>query len=287
MPGDPEQVVYVWFDALTNYINALDYAARGPLYARYWTSAEQRLHVIGKGISRFHAVYWPAMLLSAGEQLPSTIFVHGYLTVDGEKISKSRGNVVDPLRLVEQVGCDALRYWLLRAVPPTGDADFTDQRLRQAYTADLARDLGNLVQRALSMLGRYCDGRVPHAGDGPNLAPDLRGRLVQALGCDLDPRAGLAAIWDVVSRANHYAQEASPWRETDAARRDAALYTLAESVRIIGEALRPLLPHTAASIADQLGVAPEPDWLAGLGWGRLQAGHATGAPVPLFPRLAE
>jgi methionyl-tRNA synthetase len=287
VPGDPEQVVYVWFDALTNYINALDYAARGPLYARYWTNADQRLHVIGKGISRFHAVYWPAMLLSAGEQLPSTIFVHGYFTIDGEKISKSRGNVVDPLRLVEQVGCDAFRYWLLRAVPPTGDADFTDQRLRQAYTADLARDLGNLVQRALSMLGRYCVGRVPHAGVGPNLAHDLRGRLVQALGCDLDPRAGLAAIWDVVSRANHYAQEASPWRETDVARRDAALYTLAESVRVIGEALRPLLPHTAASIADQLNVAPEPDWLTGLAWGRLQAGHAIGAPLPLFPRLAE
>jgi methionyl-tRNA synthetase len=287
VPGDPEQVVYVWFDALTNYINALDYAARGPLYAPYWTNADQRLHVIGKGISRFHALYWPAMLLSAGEQLPSTIFVHGYFTIDGEKISKSRGNVVDPLRLVEQVGCDAFRYWLLRAVPPTGDADFTDQRLRQAYTADLARDLGNLVQRALSMLGRYCDGRVPHASDGPNLAHDLRGRLVQALGCDLDPRAGLAAIWDVVSRANRYAQEASPWRETDAARRDAALYTLAESVRVIGEALRPFLPRTAASIADQLAIAREPDWLAGLAWGRLEAGHAIGAPVPLFPRLAE
>jgi methionyl-tRNA synthetase len=287
VPGDAGQVVYVWFDALTNYINALDYATRGRLFGQYWANSDQRLHVIGKGISRFHAVYWPAMLLSAGEQLPSTIFVHGYFTIDGQKISKSRGNVVDPLDLIKRVGCDGFRYWLLRAVPPTGDADFTDDRLRQTYTADLASDLGNLVQRSLSMLGRYCAGRVPDVRDGPNLAYDLRPRLEQALGCDLDPRAGLAAIWDVVSRANHFAEEASPWRATEPARRDGVLYTLAESVRVIGEALRSFLPHTAASIAGQLAVAPQPDWLTGLDWGRLEPGHPIGVPAPLFPRLAE
>jgi methionyl-tRNA synthetase len=285
VPGNPEQVMYVWFDALTNYINALDYATDGAPFARYWSSAGQRLHVIGKGITRFHAVYWPAMLLSAGLPLPSTIFVHGYFTIGGEKISKSRGNVVDPLALVERIGCDAFRYWLLRAVPPTGDADYTQDKLEATYTSDLAKDLGNLVQRTVSMLGRYCDRRVPAAAGGPDLAPDLRVRLCQTVGAELDPRAGLAAIWDVVSRANHFAEETSPWRETDPARRDAALYTLAEAVRVIGEALRPFLPRTAESIATQLGRALEPDWLAGLTWGRLSPGTTVTQPVALFPRL--
>jgi len=277
VPGDLEQVMYVWFDALSNYINALDFATDGPLFTRYWSNAEQRLHVIGKGITRFHAVYWPAMLLAAGLPLPTTIFVHGYFTIGGEKISKSRGNVVDPLALVERIGCDGVRYWLLRGVPPTGDAD---------YTADLAKDLGNLVQRTVSMLGRYCDRRVPAAADGPNLAPDLADRLCQTVGADLDPRAGLVAIWDLVSRANHYAEETSPWREKDVARRDAALYTLAEAVRVIGEALRPFLPQTASSIATQLGRALEPDWLPGLAWGRLEPGSLVTQPVALFPRLS-
>jgi methionyl-tRNA synthetase len=287
VPNDPEQVMYVWFDALTNYINALDYATDGPLFARYWSGAEQRLHVIGKGITRFHALYWPAILLSVGLPLPSTLFVHGYFTIGGEKISKSRGNVVDPLALVERIGCDGVRYWLLRGVAPTGDADYTADKLDAIYTADLAKDLGNLVQRTVSMLGRYCDRRVPNGlgPDGPNLAPDLADRLCEAVGADLDPRAGLAVIWDVVSRANHYAEETSPWREKDAARRDAALYTLAEAVRVIGEALRPFLPQTASSIACQLGLCSEPDWLPGLAWGRLRPGTLVTPPVALFPRL--
>jgi methionyl-tRNA synthetase len=287
VPGDEEHVMYVWFDALTNYITALGYAHDSPLYERYWLRATQRLHVIGKGITRFHAVYWPAMLLSAGVPLPTTIFVHGYFTIGGEKISKSRGNVVDPLALVERVGSDAFRYWLLRAVPATGDADYTWERLERAYTADLAKDLGNLVQRSLSLLGRYGDGRVPEVSHSTNLAADLCQRLCQSMGAELDPRAALSAIWDVVGRANRFAEEASPWRETDRERRDQALYTLAEGVRVVGEALRPFLPRTADQIASQLGVTPEQHWLAGLAWGRLPPRTVVQAPTPLFPRLAE
>jgi methionyl-tRNA synthetase len=287
VPGDDEQVLYVWFDALTNYVTALDYATDGPLFDRYWCAAQERLHVIGKGITRFHAVYWPALLLSAGLPLPTTIFVHGYLTIGGEKIGKSRGNVVDPLALIERIGSDALRYWLLRAVPPTGDADYTDDKLEQVYSADLAKDLGNLVQRTLSLLGRYCEQRIPAPGGGPDLAPGLRNTLGQTVGRDLDPRAALSAIWDIVSRANRYAEATAPWRETDPVRRAAALFTLAESVRVIGEALRPFLPRTSGRIFMQLGIAPEQDWLAALSWGRLVPGTLVDAPRQLFPRLTE
>lgn len=285
VPNDPQQIIYVWFDALANYISALDYGTRGDLFARYWEASDERLHTIGKGIVRFHAVYWPAILLSAGLPLPTTLFVHGYLTVDGHKISKSRGNGVDPFGLIETFGADAVRYWLLRGVPPTGDADFSLARLQGAYTADLARDLGNLVHRVLSLLRRYADGRVPERACGPNLAGDLAQGVCSALDADLDPRAALACVWEVVARANRYADQAAPWREPDARARDAALSTLAEGVRVIGEALRPLLPATAASILEWLGTSPAQHWLPALTWGQLVPGTLVQSPRPLFPRL--
>ncbi|MGH2369085.1 MAG: methionine--tRNA ligase, partial [Chloroflexota bacterium] len=161
VPGDPDQVMYVWFDALANYITALGYATDDARYRRYWVDNPHRVHVIGKGILRFHAVYWPAMLLAAGEPLPDTIFVHGYLTIAGQKISKSLGNVVDPQVLVDRYGVDPVRYWLLRAVPPTDDADYTDEKLQRRYAADLADDLGNLLHRTVSMLHRYRHGVIP------------------------------------------------------------------------------------------------------------------------------
>jgi methionyl-tRNA synthetase len=154
VPGDPDQVVYVWFDALTNYITALDYASDGPLYERFWLRNPHRVHVIGKGIVRFHAVYWPAMLLSAGVPLPSDIFVHGYLTAGGRKISKSGGNAVDPVAWAQRFGTDALRYYLLRHVRATEDADFALEPFVHAYNADLADQLGNLVSRVASMIER-------------------------------------------------------------------------------------------------------------------------------------
>lgn len=302
VPGDPEQVMYVWFDALTNYITALGYADGGESYGRYWLDSRQRVHVIGKGILRFHAVYWLAMLLSAGEPLPTTLFVHGYLTIDGDKISKSRGNVVDPLDLADRYGADAVRYWLLRAVPPTGDADYTDQRLEQRYTADLANDLGNLLNRTLSMLGRYRHGCVPasvpdepHAPDQKlvALAHDLGGRLQDAMERDASPQGALVAIWQIIGQANRYVEEAAPWALAGAERAgsaeatgrlDTALYTLAETLRVIAEALRPFLPGTAERVARQLGTPLAADWAAALTWGRLPAGTVVQVGEPLFPR---
>jgi len=290
VPGDDEQVMYVWFDALTNYVTALDYASDGPLYAHFWERAHRRLHVIGKGILRFHAVYWPAMLLSAGLPLPSTLFVHGYLTLGGAKISKSLGNTVDPRIELKRVGVDAFRYWLLAAVPPTGDADYTRAKLEHTYTMDLANGLGNLVKRTLDMLARYREGQVPApSAIGQDLADGLRDRLCHAMSQDLDPRAALAAVWQVIDRANRYAEATAPWqlakRPEAAAELDTALYTLAEVVRVIGEALRPFLPTTASRILGQLRVAPSSDWPGSLAWGQLTPGTQVARAEVLFPRL--
>src|SRR5262249_18403469 len=210
VPGDSDQVMYVWFDALGNYITALDYAGDGPLYERYWAHNPHRVHVIGKGILRFHAVYWPAMLLSAGVPLPTTIYVHGYITVEGQKISKSLGNVVDPVELVERYGAEAVRYYLLREIPAAEDGDFTQERFLRAYNGDLANNLGNLLNRVVSMVNRYCGGTAPLPGpaEGPDTAliaaaRELRGRVDAAME-RFAPHEALAAVWGLVDATNKY-----------------------------------------------------------------------------------
>ncbi len=302
VPGDPDQVMYVWLDALANYITALGYATDGELYRRYWVENPHRVHVIGKGILRFHAVYWPAMLLSAGEPLPTTIFVHGYLTIGGQKMSKSLGNVIDPSDLVARYGTDPVRYWMLREVPPTQDADYTDEKLERRYNADLANDLGNLLNRTVSMIRRYRAGTVPAPGDlAPAdrdleaLAMDLGERIREAMGRDYDPQAALEAIWGLIVRANRYVEETAPWTlakaerggdEAAARRLDTALYHLAEALRVVAQALRPFLPSTAQRVAEQLGVSLEvPSWDAALQWGGLPAGTVVSEPRPIFPKL--
>jgi methionyl-tRNA synthetase len=298
VPGDRDQVVYVWFDALTNYITALGYGQSGDgrLYRRYWQDSQSRVHVIGKDILRFHAVYWPAMLLSAGAVLPTTIFVHGFLTRDGRKMSKSLGNRVDPIKLAETWGVDAVRYWLLRHVPATGDADFNDDVFSRAYSAELADGLGNLISRVIGMLHRYRAGVVPapaDAGDGElgdrgrHLAADL-GRALDAY----DPRAALDAVFALVACANRHVERARPWalardeRDGDAGTRrrlDTVLYELAETCRLVAEGLRPLLPETAGRIAAALGLALETSWAHGLGWGGAWSRRPV-ASILLFPR---
>lgn len=302
VPGDPSQVMYVWFDALTNYITALGYGSDAALYQRYWVENQERVHVIGKGITRFHAVYWPAMLLSAGQPVPATIFVHGYLTVGGAKISKSLGNVIDPLALAGQYGADPLRYWLLRGVPPTEDTDFTIEKFERRYNADLANDLGNLLQRTVSMIHRYRKGQIPEPGaaeavdrDLEATASDLTGRIHSAMGEDYDPQSALTAIWDLVVRANRYVEQTAPWvlakaarsGDTTAAQRlDTVLYHLAESLRLTAQALRPFLPSTAERMAEQLGVSLATEsWVTALGWGRLAPGTQAAEPHPIFPKI--
>lgn len=304
VPGDPSQVMYVWFDALTNYITALDYAHDGERYRHYWVDNPHRVHTVGKGVIRFHAIYWPAMLLSAGVPLPETLFVHGYINIGGAKVSKSLGNVVDPVELANQYGTDAVRYYLLRAVSATGDANFSIEQFEARYNADLANDLGNLLNRTVSMIGRYRDSRIPQAGEPTGLEQSLQEsasavtegvrRAMEAY----DPQAALDVIWSLVTRANKYAEESAPWtlakqaRSGDAVagdRLDTSLFSLAESVRLIGTALEPFLPSTSAKIAKQLGdtARETADWKTRLGWGGTKPGAVVSSPVPLFPRLEE
>jgi methionyl-tRNA synthetase len=272
VPGDRSQVIYVWFDALGNYITALDYAGNGAAYRRYWEGADWRLHMIGKGITRFHAVYWPAILLSAGLPLPNEIFVHGYVTVDGEKIGKSTGNAFDPRPLAEAFGADALRYYLLRHIRATEDGDFSRDRLRQAYRSELAGQLGNLANRTLAMVGRYLGGQltVPLEAVGE---PSALSRAVTALparvdGCveDFAFQEALAIIWEVASAANKELAERQPWDLAKRASRCAepleaerlhqsliaCLADVVGALHAIGCSLAPFLPDTSARLLRQI-----------------------------------
>ncbi|MGN9847136.1 methionine--tRNA ligase [Nonomuraea sp. H19] len=263
VPGDPAQVVYVWWDALANYITALD----GDDYDRWWVTEDHKIHLMGKGVIRFHAVYWPAMLLSAGLPLPTEIFVHDYLTVDGRKISKSAGGAVDPVALVDAYGVDAVRWWLLREVPRVGDADFTAERLIGRADEDLANGLGNLVNRVVTMVHRFLGGHVP--GDGGGLAETcarVPGAVHEAL-ADFDFRRAAAAVWTIVEEANKYVERTRPWQQ-DRAAQEASLGTLVHACRALAVQLEPFLPTAAARVAAAVG------------------GQRLARPEPLYRRLA-
>ncbi|MBE8471858.1 methionine--tRNA ligase [Streptomyces justiciae] len=287
VPDDPDQVVYVWWDALGNYVTSLGYGTDDPAYERWWAAGDRRVHLVGKGVVRFHAVYWPAMLLSAGLPLPTDILVHDYLTVGGQKISKSgNGTTVDPVALTAAYGTDAVRWWLLRDVPRVGDADFTVERLLARADADFAGGLGNLVHRIVTMVHRYRAGTVPALGaDRFAVTPLLDvcraapGRIDVALG-DFDFRRAVDAAWDIVEEANRCIDATRPWElaraerqgNADAAERlDAVLAALVTACRVLGEELRPFVPGAAEPIVRQ--VTP--------------VGRALPEAAPLFGRLQE
>ena len=216
VPGDPGQVIYVWWDALCNYITALGYGTDGDAYREWWTGA-RRVHLLGKGVLRFHAVYWPAMLLSSGQPLPTDIYVHDYLTAGGRKISKSSGNAADPAELASEYGTDAVRWWLLREVPRVGDADFTVERMIARADDELANGLGNLVNRVVAMIRRYRDGRVPGPQPVPDGGEDLdaacrqAGDRVGAALAGFDFRRATAAVWAIADEANRFVNRVRPW----------------------------------------------------------------------------
>ena len=317
LPFDPDYVNYVWFDTLTNYFSvpaALgDPGALEPLGA-YAPKAEGRrpkvegrsagdevrspeaevrlwpadVHVIGKDIVRFHAVYWPIMLHAAGVPLPHQVLVHGWWQKDGEKMSKTTGNVVDPLAVVRDWGVDAFRYYVVRELDIGPDGNWTDAGFRARYTAELANGLGNLVNRSLAMLQRYRGGIVPARSDelatevlqtASRLTAQLRAHQLQA---------GLITIWGLVNRANQYVDQTAPFKlakdPAQASRLDAVLYNLVETSRILAVLLWPFLPTTAARITQQLGLNETPDHLSAADWGGLAPGHRIGQPEPLFPR---
>jgi methionyl-tRNA synthetase len=259
VPHDPTQVVYVWFDALANYISALGFGdVASPAYQRWWVGSDERIHVIGKGILRFHAVYWPAFLLAAGQPTPTRIQVHPYLTVDGAKISKSSGTTVDPTATIERHGSDPLRWWFARDVAPVADTDFTEPRLIARANQDLANGLGNLVNRIASLVHRYREGEVPDTE--VEIAAELGALLADVAGslADFDLRCGTRLVIEAVAVVNRDLDAREPWvlarDESLAAHEllDALLARYVKSARAIAAAVGPVVPQLSARLLAQL-----------------------------------
>jgi methionyl-tRNA synthetase len=281
VPDAPGHVMYVWVDALTNYLTGAGY----PGDASEWWPAD--IHIIGKDIVRFHTVYWPAFLMSADLPLPKQVFGHGFLLNRGEKMSKSTGNIVDPLEMAESYGVDGLRYFLLREVSFGQDGSYSDEAIVTRVNADLANGLGNLAQRSLSMIAKQCGGALPGAGDepAPVLPVSLLPRITEAMD-ELALHRALEIIWEGVGEANRYFADMAPWalRKTDPAKADAVLYWTAEAVRQLAILVRWVIPASADRLLDQLGVAADARDLAALD-APLAAGAALPAPQGVFPRL--
>jgi methionyl-tRNA synthetase len=257
VPWDPEHVFYVWFDALLNYYSALSYGRENhDLTSTFWPAA---VHLIAKDILRFHTVYWPALLMAAGIELPKRVFVHGYLLMDGEKMSKSLGNVLDPFEVIDRFGADALRFYLLRDVPFGQDGSVSTASFEQRYESELANDYGNLASRTLAMIVRYRDGVLPSVGLDTGLAEDFKGldRRVGEMLDGVELTGALDEIWKGVRRLNRYVEEQAPWQlAKDPARSgelDRVLGTLAEGLRVVSVLLHPYLPDATGKLLAALG----------------------------------
>jgi methionyl-tRNA synthetase len=281
-----EGVIYVWFDALLNYISALGWPD-GPDMRTFWPASAQ---LIGKEIARFHTLIWPAMLWSIGEAAPELVYAHGWITVEGEKIGKSRGNAVDPFELAEHFGADSMRYFLLREAPFGSDFSYSEEKIVQRYNSDLGNDLGNLLRRSLSMLAQYRNGVVPQAYAGTiagrfdGLGPRVRDLILR-----LQFREALEAIWELVTALNRTIEERKPWvlyKEERRTELDELLYELCEGLRWLAILLAPFMPERARAMWTQLGVAEpiDADWETALRWGGLGAGTQTAPADALFPR---
>jgi methionyl-tRNA synthetase len=294
VPGDDRHVMYVWLDALTNYITAVGFPDTGCTdYETFWPAD---LHMVGKDILRFHAVYWPAFLMAADLAPPRRVFAHGWWTNEGQKISKSLGNVIDPHEIVTRYGLDPVRYFMLREVPFGSDGDFSHRAIVGRINGDLANDLGNLAQRSLSMIQQYCAGTLPEAGaltadDGALLdaATGVIERVRQTFERQMFHLA-LTAIWEVVGMANVYVDRQGPWalRKSDPARMRTVLFVLAETIRRLAILLQPVMPDAAARLLDQLAVAEADRSFAALAPGRrIEAGVRLPRPAGVFPRYVD
>lgn len=293
VPGDEAHVMYVWVDALTNYITGLGFPDESDERWRYWPAD---LHVIGKDIVRFHTVYWPAFLMSAGIALPKRVFGHGFLFNKGEKMSKSIGNVIDPFAMVEHFGRDQVRYFFLREVPFGKDGNYSHEAIVNRINADLANDLGNLAQRSLSMIAKNCDERMPEPGE---LSDEDKALLSTGAGLLDEARAAienqelhrmLNAIWAVVADANRYFAGQEPWalKKSDPARMGTVLWVTAETIRRIAILVQPVMPDAMAKLLDALSVPESGRDFAHLGEEfALKAGDAIPKPSPIFPRYVE
>jgi methionyl-tRNA synthetase len=285
--------MYVWLDALTNYITAVDYPDDTAQFRKYWPAD---LHMVGKDIVRFHAVYWPAFLMSAGVKPPKRVFAHGWWTNEGQKISKSLGNVIEPNALMAKYGLDPVRYFLMREVPFGNDGDFSHRAMVQRLNGDLANDFGNLAQRVLTQIVRNCDGKLPAPGaytaEDNALLARARGLLARWR-AELDVQSihnALTVQWEVVGEANRYVDAQAPWtlRKTDPARMATVLYVLAETIRHLAILIQPVMPQAAAKLLDQLGLGASERGFDRLGpAGALKPGTPLPKPEGVFPRYVD
>src|ERR1700726_5356990 len=293
VPGDPEHVMYVWVDALTNYITGVGFPDESDANWRYWPAD---IHGIGKDIIRFHAVYWPAFLMSAGIPVQKRVYAHGFLFSRGEKMSKSVGNVVDPFNLADQYGVDQVRYFFLREVPFGQDGNYNHEAIVARINADLANDLGNLAQRSLSMIAKQLGGVLPEPGAFSDNDKAIMAEADAMIGVTRNAMATqqihhwLNTVWAVVAEANRYFAGEAPWAlaKTDPARQKTVLYVTAEVVRQIAILAEPAMPDSSAKLLPLLGVPAEERQFAALGGGhRIAAGAKLPAPVAVFPRYVE
>ena len=294
VPGDDDHIMYVWLDALTNYITAVGYPETDSgKYAKFWPAD---IHMVGKDILRFHAVYWPAFLMAAGLEPPKRVFAHGWWTNEGQKISKSLGNVIDPIELANKYGLDQVRYFLLREVPFGNDGDFSHQAMVNRMNGELANDFGNLSQRVLSMIAKNCDGKVPAPGafsaEDNEMLGAVRG-LIGDVRAHMDRQAfhfALETIWAVIRAANAYVDHQAPWklRKEDPARMATVLYVLAETIRELAVLCQPVMPQAMEKMLDQLAIPADARTFAALGeGGALKAGTDLPKPEGVFPRFVE
>jgi methionyl-tRNA synthetase len=291
VPGDPKHVMYVWLDALTNYITECGYPdTSNPLW-KFWPAD---LHMVGKDIIRFHCVFWPAFLMAAGQAPPQRVFAHGWWTNEGQKISKSLGNVIDTVELVDAYGLDPVRYFLLREVPFGNDGDFQKRALIGRLNGDLANAYGNLCQRVLSIVAKNCGEKVPPKGaitEADTALLDRARALLGVVRSELDDQAfhrALISIWEVIADANRYVDAHAPWAlaKTDPVRRDTVLWVLAETIRRVTLLVQPFMPDSAGRILDQLAVPAGGRAFAAFDR-ELVAGTALPKPQGVFPRFVE
>jgi methionyl-tRNA synthetase len=293
LPDDPKHVFYVWFDALTGYLSAIGFKSNDALFERYWPAG---LHLVGKEIVRFHTVYWPAFLMAAGLPVPACVFGHGFWLASGEKMSKSRGNVVDPFVLNEVFGSEALRYFLLREMVFGQDCNFSLEAIVQRANSDLANGLGNLLSRTTAMISKYRGGKIPGAGAARGDADvrELAARSIASHRTNFDDCSfsrALENVWELIARVDKYIVENEPWALASApdkaAALDSVLFHAAEALRLIAVMLAPVLPRSAQAVWEQLGLdgAVADQRLDALAWSDTLAGKQTRPGSALFPRL--